>query len=539
MRELSHNAPFEPIENEVAERTDQGNSLETARQQVAELYGFLTWRQLEVHLQIGIEPRDDFLHLACLSYVWWDRTARWELAREMLAQDPALENSSIYAACVTGNAELVERFLDDDPSLLDHRGGYYDWEPLLYACYSRLNLPDRSTTDVVRLLLERGANPRAYYRWGGIYHFSALTGIIGEGEQGPINQPEHPEWESLARRLLAAGADCNDSQALYNRMFEPDNRVLTLLLEHGLNKDHVCNWFATDADGELVPNPEKTLDYQLQWAVKNNMLDRVDILLEHGADPNQVLRNDGSLTKIAATHGFNEDASQLEAHGAEPYEMSEVEQFLNHCLSANQAAAHAMLVKTPTLVAQANRHDAQAMNHVADNGASNAVELMLDLGFDVQGASGESPLHHAAHNGHLDTVKTLLKHGASLDQRDSTYLSTPLGWAQAGNKFEVIDYLQGLNIGLFDMIAVEDAERVRAAVRSDPESLNKPMRDLVEDTLRDHPSAWQTPLAYAAIRRMSKIVETLLELGAQKDVKNYEGTSLPDLCDEEIKKLLV
>ena len=129
------------------------------------------------------------------------------------------------------------------------------------ATYSRLDLPGLSTQDTVRVLLERGTNPDAHYRWGGEYRFTALMGAFGEGEQGPVNAPAHREWEALARLLLDGGADPNDGQGLYNRMFGRDNRCLKLLLEYGLNRRHRLNW---------GPGAELVLDYQLTWAVRNH-----------------------------------------------------------------------------------------------------------------------------------------------------------------------------------------------------------------------------------------------------------------------------
>jgi hypothetical protein len=64
-----------------------------------------------------------------------------------------------------------------------------------------------------------------------------LTGVFGEGELGPVRQPRHPHALALARLLLEAGADPNDGQALYNRMFEPDDDHLELLFEFGLGAD--------------------------------------------------------------------------------------------------------------------------------------------------------------------------------------------------------------------------------------------------------------------------------------------------------------
>ena len=178
-----------------------------------------------------------------------------------------------HAACV-GAVDEVARILDADPSPIDARGGWFDWEPLLYAAYSRLNLPDRSTLATARLLVERGANPDACYMWGGDCRFTALTGAFGEGEQGPVNQPPHPEWEEFARLLLDAGADPNDGQALYNRMFSRDDRCLEMLLEYGLNCEHRINW--RSGKGWV-------LDYQLHWAVRNNHVARAKLLVEHGA----------------------------------------------------------------------------------------------------------------------------------------------------------------------------------------------------------------------------------------------------------------
>src|SRR5207237_1397805 len=66
--------------------------------------------------------------------------------------------------------------------------------------------------------------------------FTALTGAFGEGEGGPARQPRHPYSVELATALLDAGADPNDGQALYNRMFTPDDDWLALLFRYGLGR---------------------------------------------------------------------------------------------------------------------------------------------------------------------------------------------------------------------------------------------------------------------------------------------------------------
>src|SRR5438128_70716 len=82
-------------------------------------------------------------------------------ARTLLAAEPALAGASIHTAAAVGDVAAARAFLDADPSLARRPGGPHDWEPLLYAAYSRLDSPrpEHSTLAVARLLLEHGADP--------------------------------------------------------------------------------------------------------------------------------------------------------------------------------------------------------------------------------------------------------------------------------------------------------------------------------------------------------------------------------------------
>ena len=103
------------------------------------------------------EPQADrFIRLACLDYRS-DHSTRRVQARAILSQDPSILQTNIYTAATVGDLRLVEKMLDENPRLANLRGGPHNWEPLLYAAYSRLDseVKDHSTLAVARLLVER------------------------------------------------------------------------------------------------------------------------------------------------------------------------------------------------------------------------------------------------------------------------------------------------------------------------------------------------------------------------------------------------
>ncbi len=416
--------------------TDADAELVTARR-----YGFATWRQLETFIMLE-GGGSDFQQLACLTYFHSDRLSNRERARSMLDADPTLGTRDIWSAACVGDAQAVAEFLDVDPSLVDRRGGHFDWEPLLYACYSRLDLEGGSTLAVAQLLIERGANPNAYFMWGGQYRFTALTGAFGEGEMGPVNQPEHQDCDALARLLLKAGADPNDGQALYNTMFTPGSKCLEMLLEYGLSGKDRNNWLLEE-DGQLVENPEPVFAYQLRWAVRNHHVERARLLIDHGADLS-IDAGDGRTLFEAAMRGGHPDLAQyLADHGAVRTDLDAAGKFAAACMGADGETARMLLEEQSDLVAQVQDTDPQLIVDAAGSNRLDAMRLMLALGFDPD--TGDStptaPLHQAAFRGHLDMVKLLLDGGASPDARDAHHDGTPLEWAAVAGQAEVEAYL--------------------------------------------------------------------------------------------------
>ena len=119
-----------------------------------------------------------------------------------------------------------------------------------------------------------GADPNTNftYPYGSI--FTAVTGALGQGERGPANQPPHQYSFELAKLLLDVGANPNDSQALYNRMFSEDDQTITCLW----TKCQTYSYWDVDKEYGM-------LDFLLGYAVKENFQSRAVLLLEHGANP--------------------------------------------------------------------------------------------------------------------------------------------------------------------------------------------------------------------------------------------------------------
>ena len=494
-----------------------------ARLVTAREYGFATWRQLEVYVD---RSPSGFQHLACLRYDSSDRPDNWEQARSLLKTDPTLGTADIWSAACAGNAEVVHDILAMAPEMVDQRGGHFDWEPLLYACYSRLG--EGSTLEVARALLSAGADPNAHYMWAGQYRFSALTGAFGEGEMGPSNQPAHEACEALATLLLDAGAHPNESQGLYNRMFTQGTEVLELLLRYGLSNKDRNNWLV-EADGKLVKHPEETLAYQLRWAILNHHVDRARLLIDNGASLDDDPESGKSLFELAHLRGHPELAEYLAAHGARAPEIDPIDQFVSALTAGDGASARGL--RTEARVRETERRYPSLVIDTAAAGRSEAIAVMAGAGLTLNRMTHRAPLHEAAWAGHLEVVRLLVDLGASPRERDEHHAATPLQFALTAGQDEVAAYLVDCDIDVFDAIAAGSASRLRTLLEQDPSQLEQRLGKLRADE-QDHAVDWMSPLAFAATRDEGELVDVLLELGADISVAKPSGSSLTDVLKE-------
>jgi ankyrin repeat protein len=365
----------------------------------------------------------------------------------MLRRDPSLAGRSIHTAAAVGDAAAAT-LLAADRSLATATGGPFGWEPLLYVAYSRLvsDDPTHSHVAVARLLLEHGADPNAGYLWDGAYLFTALTGAFGYGEDSP-NQPPHHQSIALARLLLEAGADPNDDQTIYNRHFRPDNDYLELLLAYGLGTTRRGPW--PERLGEHLAAPKLLPEDALVFVADNDAFaERVALLLRHGVDP------DGRGTQHPGLRGMRPiERAQLAgaqrifelllAAGARPPASDAVDGLVGLCTRGERDAVKRELGRDPALAAAAIRRHPRALIDAAERGNTKGVELLAQIGYDVNlRRDGQAALHLAAYAGNRELCELLLSLGADPTIRDNAFHAPAAGWARHAHHDELSIWLQ-------------------------------------------------------------------------------------------------
>lgn len=323
----------------------------------------------------------------------------------------------------------------------------FDWPPLLYLCFSRLQRrPEAAAAacTIAEALIAQSAQVNAYKQEGSVSHpETALYGAAG------VNANSR-----LTELLLAAGADPNDgteeigAETIYHTAELPDNACLRLLLAAGVARDKLSYCLARKLDFEdpqgtalfleaaADPNfvtPFGSKETRVHKAVRNDRsLFVLDLLLAAGGWTD-VQDKDGITPYVLAVRmGRTFLAGRLLEAGSRAEEAGPLDIFLGVCARGDRSNARYLMQQQPDLLARALTNHADQLAAAAFEGRHKAVSLMLDLGFppDARGEFG-SALHMACWRGHAEAVRALVAGGADLELAND-FDGTPLDTAVFG-----------------------------------------------------------------------------------------------------------
>jgi ankyrin repeat protein len=163
---------------------------------------------------------------------------------------------------------------------------------------------------------------------------------------------------------------------------------------------------------------------------RDNAIEQIDLLLDHGADPTLKNKADGkSSVAMAARRGRSDVLWTFEHRGF--YQQSEgVEIFISAACATNAVAAGRFIAGLSThLLPEFLAEGGKLLAEFAGNGVTEGVRMFLELGVPVDAryegdpyfdiAKDSTALHVAAWKAWPRTVKLLIERGANVNAQDA------------------------------------------------------------------------------------------------------------------------
>ena len=437
-------------------------------------------------------------------------------------RDLAVSNRSA-ANAVRAGVGGSGRWLEGD---LDRNLGPKDWQPLLFACFTRLPLPavTENAVAMARLLLDHGADPNAWFM-AGDSRYTPLVGAIGEGEE---DRPPHPRRDELVRLLLDRGAEPYDKQVIYNIHFHGDVLwFLELIHARSVQLGRGADWDNPDWPMLDMGGYGNGARWHLWIAIEHDDVRLAEWCLTHGASPDPAPPRSTrlpqrSLYEEAVHRGCDEIAELLVRHGARRTAVTRdgIEAFTAACLRLDHDVARAAIAAHPEYL-----DDPVALHAAASRNRADVATFLLDLGVspDVANATNERPLHAAAYRNALDVARLLIDRGAAIDPVESNWHNTPLAAAVYAQHLPMITLLGRYSRDMWELVYSGQIERVRELVAEDP--------SLARTAGGGHTLLmWLPPQDEDLALELARI---LLGNGADPAAKNTDGLTAADRAERQ------
>ena len=343
-------------------------------------------------------------------------------------------------AAAEGDLERIRPLLKADPGLADCNWAYY--RPLHFAVRER-------HTDVVRVLLDHGADPAAAS--GLDYHVP------------PLERARDRGYDEIAGLLTDAIASRYNAPPVGERACEVVRRG---------DLEEARAFF--DASPELVNAGDERGNRPLHAAVEEYNLEMTALLLDRGADPDPVRWDGCKPLHLAVFHARKSRGrvnplltGYLIARGAE-YSMTVA------CALGDERRVRELLARDRNLAGDQDTCGFSPLFSAAGQGYTDIVRLLLDHGADPNAPEHNAPRGHALYEAvagdHLETAKLLLGHGADPNapvESSGVPLSQALGQGKNEEMIHLL-YQHGATADISMYVLLDDIPVVGELLGADP-----------------------------------------------------------------------
>lgn len=380
------------------------------------------WDLLRPHFGTGqdeAKENERYVNMYKLSRKRKRRAKKWEKHEPMECRPTAdCVRSHLYRLPI----ELFTMVMD-----------YLDFRDILYLCQD----PEFPLHFLLRrhLLLDKSSSYSIVHQalsddWSIIPAIKKFMQIlVAQNEFEPSDLPLREaivyERVDLCKVFIEAGAKLTAPVRV-----EPYEPVSDLFRNQGLdNMDHFIRY---EAKFYWRPSDRDFAPLHLATIIDN--LEIVDLLLQHGADPNAVAGHYGTPLHLTKDHKIAQlliskgaDVNACNGAGSTP---------LFTAIGTRREALASQLLKAG---ADANMHNQDGLSPllIACNiGRPYLIYQLIGAGCDVQGLPSDSPLHVAVLNGHANIAQFLLGRGANVNHQNE--YGTALHVAKCGKVAEIL-----------------------------------------------------------------------------------------------------
>ncbi|MHB9146964.1 MAG: ankyrin repeat domain-containing protein [Candidatus Amoebophilus sp.] len=419
---------------------------------------------------------------------------RRELEREKnvrrKAEKVALKNTPLHEAILEGNATKLYELVHSGADI--YAKGRYGTTPLQLVVR-------KSDVELISLLLDQRAD---------------------------INKDKISKLLYLAIRrsdvevvnlLLEYGADINSREhngvsPLHVAVDENRTEVVKLLLEQGVDLNIRNNYQNTP----------------LHWAIRKGYIGVAKLLVQYGADINAQGEYGASPLHIAAAENQMELVKLFLEQGADIYVKGEYNDLVLHWAAARGN------VHITKLLLEHEAYICAKLNWDVFQRSVESVHCLVEREFAINSKddSGDTPLHKAARNGHLEVVEILLEQGANVNVTNIKGL-TPYQVAKEVSILTVLGALSITDVNVLDKrvekenVSNELKKVHKGGVGVTSASANSLAKNRYDDTdiIRKNKSL-QKAIVRGDVERVSKLINTGLDI----NTKNIDGNTLLHLA---------